>query len=94
MLAAALEAEVATAAGAVPVKAPRVNDKRVDEASGQRNRFASAILPAWLYGILAELKSVGHLLPQALGQLGRGISARRHRGRPHPGPPVPPSPPW
>jgi len=31
----------------VPVHAPRVNDKRLDEASGQRQRFASAILPAW-----------------------------------------------
>lgn len=39
--------EVATAAGAVPVRAPRVNDKRVDEATGQRTRFSSAILPAW-----------------------------------------------
>ena len=39
--------EVATAAGAVPVQAPRVNDKRIDEATGQRRRFASAILPAW-----------------------------------------------
>jgi len=39
--------EVSTAAGAVPVRAPRVNDKRVDEATGQRRRFASAILPAW-----------------------------------------------
>ena len=39
--------QVATVAGAVPVKAPRVNDKRIDEATGQRRRFASAILPAW-----------------------------------------------
>ena len=39
--------EVATAAGAVPVRAPRVNDKRVDEATGERRRFSSAILPAW-----------------------------------------------
>jgi len=39
--------EVATAAGAVPVRAPRVNDRRLDEASGQRLRFSSAILPAW-----------------------------------------------
>jgi len=39
--------EVATAAGAVPVKAPRVNDKRVDPVTGERARFASAILPAW-----------------------------------------------
>lgn len=39
--------EVMTAAGAVQVTAPRVNDRRVDEATGQRRRFASAILPAW-----------------------------------------------
>src|SRR5450759_480764 len=39
--------QVATAAGAVPVQAPRVNDKRTDEATGERMRFASAILPAW-----------------------------------------------
>ncbi len=39
--------QVATAAGAVPVKAPRVNDKRVDPVTGERVRFASAILPAW-----------------------------------------------
>ena len=39
--------EVTTAAGAVPVRQPRVNDRRTDEATGQRRRFASAILPAW-----------------------------------------------
>ena len=39
--------QVATAAGAVPVKAPRVNDKRTDPVTGQRVRFSSAILPAW-----------------------------------------------
>ena len=39
--------EVATAAGAVPVRAPRVNDKRIDPQTGQRQRFSSAILPAW-----------------------------------------------
>ncbi|WP_185994241.1 IS256 family transposase [Nocardioides campestrisoli] len=39
--------EVTTAAGAIPVRAPRVNDKRIDETTGERRRFASAILPAW-----------------------------------------------
>ena len=39
--------EVAAAAGAVPVRAPRVNDKRTDEATGERRRFASVIPPAW-----------------------------------------------
>jgi transposase-like protein len=39
--------EVLTSAGAVAVTAPRINDKRVDPDTGQRQRFASAILPAW-----------------------------------------------
>ncbi|MEU7911620.1 IS256 family transposase [Microbispora bryophytorum] len=39
--------EILTAAGAIEVKAPRVNDKRIDEATGERRRFSSAILPAW-----------------------------------------------
>jgi len=29
------------------VRAPRINDKRTDPATGERKRFASAILPAW-----------------------------------------------
>ncbi|MFQ6328360.1 IS256 family transposase [Nocardia sp. CWNU-33] len=41
------EREVLTAAGAVAVKAPLVNDKRVDPETGERQRFSSAILPAW-----------------------------------------------
>jgi transposase-like protein len=39
--------QVLTSAGVVAVRAPRVNDKRVEEDSGERRRFASAILPAW-----------------------------------------------
>jgi putative transposase len=41
------EREVVTAAGAVEVRAPRVNDKRTDPDTGERQRFSSAILPAW-----------------------------------------------
>ena len=41
------EREVLTAAGAVMVTAPRVNDKRIDPETGERQRFSSAILPAW-----------------------------------------------
>jgi DNA-directed RNA polymerase specialized sigma24 family protein len=37
---------VLTAAGAVTVTAPRVNDKRVDPETGEQQRFSSAILPA------------------------------------------------
>ena len=39
--------EVTTAAGAVAVHAPRVNDKRIDPDTGERQRFSSAILPPW-----------------------------------------------
>jgi len=39
--------EVLTSAGAVPVVAPRINDRRVDPETGERARFASAILPPW-----------------------------------------------
>ena len=41
------ERDVLTAAGAVTVVAPRVNNKRADPDSGERQRFSSAILPAW-----------------------------------------------
>ena len=37
--------EVRTSAGAIEVTAPRVNDKRTDPATGERQRFSSAILP-------------------------------------------------
>ncbi|MEZ0054363.1 transposase-like protein [Mycobacterium sp. MAA66] len=39
--------EVLTVAGAVEVTAPRVNDRRADPGTGERQRFSSAILPAW-----------------------------------------------
>jgi transposase-like protein len=41
------EREVLTAAGAVTVTAPRVNDKRIDADTDERQRFSSVILPAW-----------------------------------------------
>ena len=39
--------EVLTSAGAIEVTAPRVNDKRTDPDSGERQRFSSEILPPW-----------------------------------------------
>jgi putative transposase len=39
--------EVTTVAGAIEVRAPRVDDRRVDEATGERSRFRSAIVPPW-----------------------------------------------
>lgn len=38
---------ITTAAGSVPVRQPRVNDKRVDPDTGERAKFSSVILPAW-----------------------------------------------
>jgi putative transposase len=43
----AREREVTTAAGAIPVHAPRVDDRRVDPVTGERVRFRSVILPPW-----------------------------------------------
>jgi transposase-like protein len=39
--------QVTTAAGAVEVRVPRVNDRRIDEITGERARFRSSILPPW-----------------------------------------------
>ncbi|MFI0112354.1 IS256 family transposase [Streptomyces globisporus] len=39
--------KVTTASGVIEVKAPRVNDRRIDAATGERKRFSSAILPPW-----------------------------------------------
>ena len=39
--------QVTTGAGPVEVRAPRINDRRTDAATGQRRRFRSAILPPW-----------------------------------------------
>ena len=81
------EREVTTAAGAVPVRAPRVNDKRTDPVTGERQRFSSAILPAWcrrspqvaevlpllyLHGL--STSDFGPALEQFLGT-GQGLSA-------------------
>jgi len=79
--------EVLTAAGAVSVTAPRVNDKRIDADTGERQRFSSAILPAWarkspqmtevlpllyLHGL--STSDFGPALEQFLGT-GAGLSA-------------------
>jgi putative transposase len=40
--------KIVCGAGTIEVRAPRVNDKRVDEASGERKRFRSAILPPYM----------------------------------------------
>jgi transposase-like protein len=38
---------ITTAAGRVEIRAPRVNDRRVDADTGERKRFRSSIVPPW-----------------------------------------------
>ena len=86
----ARQREVTTAAGAVAVRAPRVDDRRADPVTGERIRFRSVILPPWcrkspkvaevlpllyLHGL-----STGDFVPGA----GRRSSARRRGCRRRP----------
>ncbi|VCT92717.1 hypothetical protein MHAS_04447 [Mycolicibacterium hassiacum DSM 44199] len=48
--------EVLTAAGAVQVKAPRVNDRRVDPDTGERKRFEELSIPVDR-GVSGDLRS-------------------------------------
>jgi putative transposase len=43
----ARERRVTIGSGTVAIRAPRVNDKRVDDETGERQRFSSKILPAY-----------------------------------------------
>src|SRR5215218_2109162 len=43
----ARQREVTTVAGALPVRAPRVDDRRIHPQTGERARFRSVILPPW-----------------------------------------------
>ena len=79
-------AKVTTAAGAVEVKAPRVNDRRVDADTGERKRFSSAILPALVPQVPEDQRGAAAALPArpvagrlraragAVPRLGAGLS--------------------
>ena len=43
----ARERKLTVGSGTMPIKAPRVNDKRIDPATGERQKFTSKILPAY-----------------------------------------------
>lgn len=51
--------EVLTSAGVVEVHAPRINDKRIDPGTGERQRFTSAILPPWC----RKTRKINEVLP-------------------------------
>ena len=54
----AAERKVTVGSGTIPIKAPRVNDKRVDE-QGERQKFSSRILPAYA----RRSPKVGEVIP-------------------------------
>ncbi len=43
----ARERKITIGSGTLPLRAPRVNDKRVDDETGERRRLSSKILPAY-----------------------------------------------
>jgi putative transposase len=75
--------DMLTAAGAVEVTAPRVNDKRVDPDSGERRRFSSEILPAWARKSpqMAEVLPLLYLHGLSSGDFGPALEQCWARGR-------------
>ena len=55
----AREPKVTIGSGTIPIRAPRVNDRRVDEETGERQKFSSRILPAYA----RRSPKVGEVIP-------------------------------
>ena len=67
---------VVTGAGPIVVEAPRVNDRRVDEATGERCRFSSSILTPWCRRSpkVAEVLPLMYLHGMSSGDFGPALS--------------------
>src|SRR5512144_1631921 len=83
----AKERKLTVGSGTLAIRAPRVNDKRVDEQTGERERFSSRILPAYarrspkvtevlpiLYLRGLSTGDFGPALEQLLGEDAAGLS--------------------
>src|SRR3954462_1320707 len=83
----ARERRVTVGSGTVAVQAPRINDKRIDEQTGERQKFSSKLLPAYarrspkvndvLLVLYLRGLSTGDFRPaleQLLGQNAAGLS--------------------
>jgi transposase-like protein len=87
----AREREILLGAGTVDVRAPRVNDKRVDE-NGQRRRFKSVILPPYVRRspkvteVLPLLYLHGLFRAETSSRLSRSSSVLTVGSRPPPSP--------
>src|ERR1019366_9908588 len=55
----ARERRVTVGSGTIALRAPRVNDKRIEENSGERQRYSSRILPAYA----RRSPKVGEVIP-------------------------------
>ena len=62
-----------TAAGAIAVVAPRVDDRRIDPVSGERQRFRSMIVPPWCRK-MAEVLPLLHLHGLSSGDLAPALT--------------------
>ena len=89
----AKERRVTVGSGTLPIRAPRVNDERVEEETGERVRFCSRILPRYarlsprVSDVLPVLYlrglSTGEFAPalkELLGETRRGCRGDRSRG--------------
>jgi putative transposase len=89
----ARERRLTVGSGTVPIRAPRVNDNRVDVETGERKRFGSRILPAYarrspkvtevlpilyLHGL--STGDFGPALRDLLGEDASGLSSSRSSG--------------
>ena len=83
----AKERKLTVGSGTVAIRAPRVNDKRVEEETGERKRFSSRILPAYARRSpkVTEVLPILYLHGLSTGDFGpalRTCSAKTPRGCP------------
>src|SRR3954454_5749221 len=80
------ERRVTIGSGTVAIRAPRVNDKRVEEDTGARQRFSSKILPAYARRSpkVNDVLPVLYLRGLSNGRLPAGARAAARRGRRRP----------
>ncbi len=79
----ARERRVTVGSGTVAVRAPRVNDKRVDEETGERKRFSSKILPAYARRSpkVTDVLPILYLRGLSTGDFGPALQRSARRGR-------------
>jgi len=81
----ARERKLTVGSGTVPIRAPRVNDRRVDLATGERQKFSSRILPAYARRSPKVTEGAGGALParpvdRRLRAGAQGSAGRRRGG--------------